>query len=480
MSKHYSDSDPLLVEKYSTRKGSFYTFYPAVGDWREDCRQSFYDRALDDLAQNRSDAPLSLYLHFPFCPKQCLFCHCFTVISRDAEMYTRFIDSIIEEVAMFAAECEKRGYKPNFREVHFGGGSPSVISEPDFDRLIDALSGLIDFRSLNECAIEIDPRNGMSVDRLHYYADKGINRISFGIQDFNPLVQKTIARVHSIEQIAALLPDDVRRRFRSVNFDLIYGLPHQTREMFRETLKATLSLDPDRLAVYTFGYRPDLYRHQAAFAAEDVAGPLLRADMHIDAVNMLMAAGYETIGIDHYAKPDNDLSVAKAQGTLFRNAIGYTPGLSTDIIAVGPSSMSTIGKYYFQNFYTMPEYYKSVAGGSLPLVRGFESDDDDMLRRHVIFDILLYNRVSKTEISAKYGIEFDSYFRLEIADLAEFENDGLAINEPGQILLTDTGRFFQRQICALFDSYARHGGYRHSREFSDGRRAFERRVQMAK
>lgn len=480
MKKPYLKPSKDLVKKYGDRKGSFYTFYPMNGLWKEEIGGSEYLSAIDQLIDERPDAPLSLYLHFPFCVKQCLFCHCMTVISGNQDHHNSFIDYMLRELDLLHQHFKSRGFKPNFRELHFGGGSPSIIADEDFKRIWEALSPMLLPEDLYECTIEIDPRYGASIERLRYYRSLGIDRISFGIQDFDKEVGKIINRENPPEMIEALLTDEVREMFTSINFDLIYGLPQQTPEKFKKTVKEAIRLNPDRLAVYVIGHRPDIHKHQRAFEKYYMADSHENSHMFVDAVNEFIDNGYDFIGIDHLAKSTDVLSIAKKNGTLFRNAIGYTPGRSSDIIGLGPNSMGIIGSSYFQNCYTLPTYYEAIDRGELPIVRGFIANDDDLVRREVTFDIVLYERIDKQKISREFNLEsFDKYFEDELIELEEFKQDGLVEIHADEIIVTDVGRFFQRQICQVFDLYNRRQGYTYSREFEDGRTALDRKVQMS-
>ncbi|MHA1598897.1 MAG: oxygen-independent coproporphyrinogen III oxidase [Alphaproteobacteria bacterium] len=475
----YQTPDERLIRKYGDRQGSFYTFYPMNGLWKEEAGASAYLDAIDELIETRPDAPLSLYLHFPFCMKQCLFCHCFTVISGDQDDHGKFIDYMLKELNILRQHFDKRGFKPKFSDFHFGGGSPSIIGEDDFLRIWDVLKPLIGPENLQDCSIEIDPRYNMTVERLRFYHRLGFDRISFGVQDFNGRVGKIINRVNPPEMLEGLLTDEVRAMFKSINFDLIYGLPSQTTEDFKQTVQDAIRLNPDRLAVYVLGHRPDIYRHQDGLEKYHRADSLEASGMFVDAVNEFLDNGYEFIGIDHMAKTDDELAIAKRQGTLFRNAIGYTPGRSSDIIAIGPSAMSIIGHHYFQNYYTLPSYYEALDRDELPVVRGFIASEDDVLRREIIFDFLLYEKIDKAKFRDEYGVDdFDTYFAPELQELTEFVEDGLVEIDENEIRITDIGRFYQRQVCKVFDLYDRKFGYKYSREFEDGITALDRKIQL--
>ncbi|MHA1598898.1 MAG: oxygen-independent coproporphyrinogen III oxidase [Alphaproteobacteria bacterium] len=471
-----------IINKYGDRKGSFYTYYPMTGQWNEGIGPDNFIDGLTDLMDNRSTDPVSLYLHFPFCMKQCIFCQCFTVISGDQTAHGKFISYMLREIDMLKKVFKEHSYVPNVREVHFGGGSPSIIQPEDFKRLTKALcdiSGIDSLSELDEVTIEIDPRYDVSKEKMRFYHDQGINRISFGVQDFNPKIGKIMNRVNPADMIESILTDDVRAMFKSINFDFIYGLPEQTQESFKESIDAAIRLQPDRMAVCVLGHRPDVFRHQNAFEKYSFADTREKTKMFVDTVNSLGQAGYDHIGIDYFSKKTDDLSVAKNEGTLFRNAQGYTPGRSIDLIGIGPSAMGIIGEYYFQNYYTLPEYYEHIDAGKFPVVRGWKASEDDMMRREVMFDFILFDAIDKAKFNDNYDIDFDSYFSVEMEELADFIDDGLIEDTDGMIRMTENGRLYQRQVCSLFDVYVRAGKtYKHSREFENGRKGFNREVQV--
>ena len=468
-----------LINKYAKQKGSFYAYYPMNGLWPENIGEINYSEAIDNLFKNNPNKSVALYIHFPFCETQCLFCHCFTIISKNTKDHDKIINYIIKEIELLKNICKKKRYQPNIKEVHFGGGSPSNLSKENFSRLFSAIRSFSSSNNFEECALEIDPRYNVNKDKLYFYAEQGINRISFGIQDFDKEIGKIVNRINSVEDIKNLLSQEVRNLFDSVNFDLIYGMPKQTLNSWLSTIDKAIGLDPDRLAVYVWGFRPDLYPHMKALKKYEHAGPQLQMEMFVGAVNKFIHNGYDFIGIDHMAKPNDVLFKAKKQGTIDRNAIGYTPGRAKDVIAVGPNSMSTVSNYYFQNFHFMKKYYSSIDSGRLPLVRGFEAKHDDLLRRDIIFNIILHSTVVYSKIQKNYDLNnFWDYFSLELKNLKEMENDGLVIIHDDKLEVTPTGRFFQRHICKIFDKYDRELGYRYSREFEDGKAAFNRNAQL--
>jgi oxygen-independent coproporphyrinogen-3 oxidase len=476
---HYALPPSGLIEEYSKKKGSFYSFYPMVGLWSESIGENSYSAAIDELVKTDPHKPIALYLHFPFCATQCLFCHCFTIISKKDDDHSKIVDYLIKEIDLLKMLFEKKNFIPNIQEVHFGGGSPSNMSRKNFSRLFTAIKSMSPQSKLLECALEIDPRYNIDREQLHFYADQGVSRISFGIQDFDKRIGKIINRINSADMIEELLDGDVRPRFKSINFDLIYGMPEQTLDSWCKTIDRAILLEPDRLAVYVFGFRPDLYPHMKTLEKYKLADAHEQMDMFVNAVNKFIDHGYEYLGVDHMSKPTDSLAIAKKNGRINRDAIGYSPGRARDILAIGPNSMSTLGSYYFQNYHTMSSYYGSIDSDQLPIVRGYEADSDDILRRDVIFQIILHSRIDFYKFEEKYDIEsFTNYFAFELKNCTEMQREGLIILDHKSLTLTNIGRFFQRHVCRIFDKHDKELGYRYSRDFNDGKAAFDRSAQL--
>ncbi len=472
-----------FVEKYEEGKGSWYTLYPYQAQWQEDAKAGPEDmrQALEEFISTTPDAPLTLYTHFPFCVKQCFFCQCATVISGSEDHHAEVISYMIREISLLKKFFDERSFKPNVKEIHFGGGSPSILSEKLFSRFVDALSTLADFSSIEECSIEIDPRFNMSPDKIRFYHRMGINRISFGIQDFDENVMKAINRINPPEMIAELMTPELRGLFKSVSFDVLFGLPKQSLEAHRKTVETIISFNPDRLNVCKLGHRPDVFPHQKAYAQDDRASSFDQVQMKIDSLNMLNDAGYETIGIDHFAKAHDDLAIAKKNGTLTRNAMGYSSGRCIDILGIGPSAMSTLGRWYTQNYYILPSYYKNIDDGQFPIIRSIGCDEDDLLRRRLIYDLIMFGSIDKAAIELQYGINFDNEFAESLIILEDLAKDGLLSLDDKAITLSVAGRLQPRYACAAFDRYLHEGKeYAHSREVGDGLKSLDRKKQLAR
>lgn len=447
----YMNDEPLvqLMRKYD-RPGSYYTSYPVEARWSTRFSPAEYAAALERLAA--AGSPLSLYVHFPFCPKQCYYCFCRATITRDRSKIREFLDHLAREVELVGSLLRRGGRSPTFKEVHFGGGSPSFMTPEEFDRLREILRAIVDFSDVVEATMEIDFR---TVDEagLCGFLDRGVNRISFGIQDFNPDVQKAVNREQPVAGLEKLLAPRVRERIKSVNFDLIYGLPRQTRESFRQTVETAVRLSPDRICVYNYNHRPDVNRHQSFIRAAELPDPEEKSLMFVDSVGCLAEAGYEMIGIDHFALAGDALCQAKHRRALGRNFNGYSVGRARELIGIGPTGSSRFGTCYAQNVRDLAEYYRRVTAGELPVARGYMLSPDDQIRRDVIDDLICHHHLDFPAIEQRHGICFRTHFQRELASLDEFVRDGIAVRRDESIEITPLGRLFVRHVCAAFDGF---------------------------
>jgi oxygen-independent coproporphyrinogen-3 oxidase len=439
-----------LVKKYSLT-GPYYTSYPPVSRWTTDVDSSKFVGALDEFLEEDENVPLSLYLHFPFCPELCSYCHCYVVITENQFTMKHFLDHLLLEIDLLRDYFEKKGIQPNIREIHLGGGSPNTMEEGEFSRLVDKLQTLVDIKSLNEFAIEIDVRS-VDRDKVQLFQEKGINRVSFGIQDFNPEVQKAVNRVQPVELVERLLTPDLRKNFKSINFDIMWGLPLQTRETFRETIEIAKELSPDRVTLLHYGHFPDVYKHQKLISGANIANEYEKIVFNVEAIASLEEGGYERIGLDHFALMSDELSQLKKEKALRRSFIGY-PGRAPDLIALGPSGLGGFSNFYFQNIYGLPEYCKGISEGVFTVFRGYKLDSDLLIRRDVINGILNYFVLRFEDIEKKYRINFEDYFKEELRLLGRLVDDGLAEVSNNAIQVTSLGRCFVRHVCMVFDKY---------------------------
>lgn len=447
-----------LLLKYNV-KGSYYTAYPPSGLWLEQFSETDYRQALTTVFGKTPDMPLQLYVHFPYCMEQCYYCQCFQLVTKDKQRIKDMLAAIITEIKLLKNFFTESGALPQFKEIHLGGGSPSYLEIEEFDQLVTALADLVAIDQLEEFAIEIDPRT-VTKEKLRHYHACGINRISFGIQELDPVIQKAINRIQPIEQINELL--ELRPLFKGVNFDLLYGLPLQTCESLRKTLEKVVDMSPDRIAFSVLGYRPDVFKHNQKIKESDLPDFFERTRMWEESLSFFMQNGFERIGMDHFAKPDDELTTAKKENRLFRNSMGYSPGRFQDNISVGPSAMTRISNYYFQNTYSIKKYLKSVAAGNIPIFRGYVLNVDDVMRRAIMNEIMTYYYIDIAAFEAQYGILFTMYFRRELAELAVFVQEGILEVTPTLISATPLGLFFLRNICMVFDNLGLE--YRHNIE----------------
>ena len=449
-----------LVDKYDV-KASYFTAYPPTGVWPENFNSADFVNVLKNIDRKKEEGyPLNLYVHFPFCHYQCYFCQCYQSVTYDKVKIRKALQYLMVEIDLIKKIFEENSVKSEIKEVHLGGGTPSILDPEDFDKLVEKLGSLVTIKNLDEFAMEIDPRT-VTKDKIKYFASKGINRISFGVQDFDPKVQKAVNRINSFELIQDLSSHEIRKLFKGLNFDLIYGMPYQTRETWKKTIELVLQIFPDRLAVSNLGYRPDIFPHNRLIKESDLPNALERYMMWEDTLELLTKGGYVRVGRDHFAKSGDDLGKAVYNRTLHRNTMGYTPGRSVDTIGIGPSSLTRIHDYYFQKAYDLEKYYKVLAEGEFPIIRGYHLNKSDLIRRSIMFKILSYFKVNFKELEDKYNIDFRQYFKNELdsGKLKDLINDKLVVLTPEGLEATNLGRSFLRNICYVFDNSE---GYEHN------------------
>ena len=438
--------------KHFLTPGPYYTNYPTHGHWKTGVNdEKWRDYAMKYFHQY-PNAPLHLYLHVPFCAKICYYCICNVKITNDREKMVQFTDYVCKEIELYKSFFLELGVKPNIKEIHFGGGTPAHLPIDQIKRVVDALNSLVDISSLEEFAIEIDPRV-MNKDHFYEYAKMGIDRISFGVQDFNPEVQSVINRVQPFELVQSLMDLNIRKLFTGFNFDLLYGLPLQTPERWKKTLDMVLTLSPERITLLKYAHVPDVKKHMKLIPLEHLPPTNILPDMFIDAVETFTKNGYEWFGIDNFAKPSDVMSKAKYEGKLGRNFGGYTTGNVSDMISIGPTATATLGASYFQNLYDLRDYYSSIDKSRLPNFRGHIHDGDDPLRREIIFQIICNRVIKISEIEKKYKINFHDIFEDEINSLRELESQGVLYFNNEKIVLTEMGHFLTRNVAQIFDKY---------------------------
>lgn len=437
-----------LIKRYDL-SGPRYTSYPTAVQFDPELSPS----DLVATGQNSADIndPLSLYVHIPFCAHVCYYCACNKVITRNRKKAQPYLDTLYKEMAQLSQ------WYSNDRKVtqlHWGGGTPTFISHEQMVELMGEMRknfNLLDDDS-GDYSIEIDPREA-SLETIKVLREIGFNRISLGLQDIDPKVQEAVNRVQSVEQTAAILEEARRLGFRSLNLDLIYGLPYQTFEGFNATLDTVIEMNPDRLSVFNYAHLPDRFRPQRHIQEETLPSPETKLAILESTINKLLDAGYVYIGMDHFAKPDDELAIAQRTGKLHRNFQGYTTHSECDLVAMGVSSISQIGSVYYQNEHDMPYYTAAVDGNAHAIKRGVSLTQDDIIRRHVITQLICHFELDKTAVESKFDISFDEYFASSIAELEAFTKDGLISMNEKEIVVSPAGRLLIRRICMAFDAY---------------------------
>ena len=432
--------------------GPRYTSYPTADRFVEAFGPADYANALRQRADGAvvgGAPPLSVYVHIPFCEAVCYYCACNKVITRHHERAGEYLDALDTEIRL---HVEHLGKGKPVSQLHLGGGSPTFLSDDELDRLMAALRREFRIAAGAEISIEVDPRTA-SPARLQRLAGMGFNRISFGVQDFDPAVQQAVHRVQSSESVRDLVSAARALNFESINADLIYGLPKQTPQSFARTIAQICELRPDRIALYAYAHLPGRFKPQRRIAVADLPPAEHRIQMLGNAIAGFIGHGYTYIGMDHFALPGDALAAAKRQGRLHRNFQGYSTQPDCDLIGLGVSSIGRMGATYSQNAKTLPEYYDALARGEFPVVRGLALTRDDLVRRAVIMAIMCQGRVEFESIELAHLIEMREYFASELAALQPLADSGLVELTDDSIQVTATGWFFVRGVAMVFDKH---------------------------
>jgi oxygen-independent coproporphyrinogen III oxidase len=442
--------DPSLIARYDLR-GPRYTSYPTTPQFRSDFGEAALRRHLWQSNVQASPRPLSLYFHIPYCTSPCFYCGCNREITRDPAKGEHYLERLLQEIRLVAPLVDVRR---EILQLHLGGGTPNFLRPEQLARLMSALA--CEFRlssSLErDYSIELDPRLVQAGD-IGALRDLGFNRVSLGIQDFDPRVQQAVNRVQDPEETLRIIAEGHRLGLRSVNVDLIYGLPRQTLTGFARTLDMIVESRPERLAVYGYAHMPALFKAQRHIAADELPGPQERLSLLRLAIERIGAAGYCHIGMDHFALPTDDLSRARATGTLQRNFMGYTTHAGCDLIGFGVSAISHIGSSFSQNHRHIRDWEDRLDRQHLPVARGLELTPDDHVRADVIQQLMCQGRVDFRQIERLHGIRFAVYFADELQHLEPLIADELAIADESGIRVTPRGQLLVRHIAMRFDRY---------------------------
>ena len=446
----HSDTMPAITEELLRRfdvAGPRYTSYPTADRFTPAFAVGDLGTALRGAAA--STEALSLYLHIPFCESVCYYCACNKIVTRQHGRAAEYLDALEQEIALVLAQI---GAGHAVSQLHFGGGTPTFLSDAELSRLMAALRLAFRFTPDAELAIEVDPRT-VDAARLRHLKDLGLNRLSLGVQDFDPEVQRAVHREQSFESVRALMHSARELGFESINLDLIYGLPLQTVASFARTIALVGELRPDRIAAYAYAHLPQRFKPQRRIAASQIPAADVKLKMQAQAIAALRGLGYVDIGMDHYALPGDALAVARREGRLHRNFQGYSTQSDRDLIALGVSAISRVGNTYSQNAKSLPEYYAALRAGRLPLERGLTLSAEDRLRRDVIMALMCQGRVEFAAVRAAHGVDFRTHFAGELQRAATLESDGLLRLEPQALQLTPLGWAFVRGVAMLFDEH---------------------------
>ncbi|AKG20150.1 oxygen-independent coproporphyrinogen III oxidase [Calothrix sp. 336/3] len=434
-----------IIQKYDTPTPR-YTSYPPATELQSEFTEAEYREAIANSNQRKT--PLSLYFHIPFCESACYFCGCNVVVSNNKNIATPYLDYLVKDIQQTASLIDSQR---EVVQIHWGGGTPNYLSQKQIERIFDNIRKNFSVDPGAEISIEINPRY-IDKDYVFFLREIGFNRISFGIQDFHPQVQAAVNRVQPEKMLFEVMGWIKEAGFQSINVDLIYGLPYQNRQTFEETIKKTIQLDPDRIAVFNFAYVPWIKPVQKRIPESALPAPQEKLDILKMTIEELTRSKYLFIGMDHFAKPHDELAIAQRDYTLKRNFQGYTTWAQAELFGFGATSVGMLEEAYAQNHKNLKDYYRAIDAGKLPICKGIKLTPDDILRRDVIMCIMSHAKLHKQDIEEKYHINFDQYFARELNALKALEQDGLISLSPDDIYITDIGRLLVRNIAVIFDA----------------------------
>jgi oxygen-independent coproporphyrinogen-3 oxidase len=450
MTAEYGDVcfDTDLIVKYGGR-GPRYTSYPTALQFNENLTVDDYRQRVHE--SNNSGVPLSLYVHIPFCHSLCYYCGCNKIITRNEERVQKYMDNLYREIDM---QSKLVAADRKVEQLHFGGGTPTYLDADQLRHLMQELGKAFNFDTSDnrEFSIEVDPRT-VDADSIRVLAELGFNRLSLGIQDFEPDVQKAVNRMQTAEQVRELTEAARAAGFGSISYDLIYGLPLQTSDSFNRTLDEVIALRPDRLAVYNYAHLPQRFKGQRMINDLDIPLPETKLEILKNTIERLCGAGYVYIGMDHFALPEDELVQARRNSTLQRNFQGYSTHRQCDLVSLGVSGIGNIGNMFAQNSLTTMEYEEILERGELPIRKGIIVDRDDQIRAAVIQALMCYDSVNFDAIGEQEGIDFRDYFAKEIERLKPLAADDLIELDDDGVTITPKGRLLLRSIAMVFDRY---------------------------
>lgn len=439
--------DPELIQRYN-RSGPRYTSYPTAVEFKV-VENDQVERDL--LSQRDQDVPLSLYLHIPFCAHVCYYCGCNKIVTKDRSKSEPYLDLLKAEIDRKAELLQGH---PIVQQMHWGGGTPTFLSDDQMSELMDHLRTRFNFSTDDSAdySIEIDPRE-VRPNTLKLLREIGFNRTSFGVQDLNEKVQQAVNRIQPESLIRKVMLEARELGFRSINIDLIYGLPHQTQETFAETLDVIIDMSPDRLSVFNYAHLPERFKPQRRIKEEDLPSPEEKLAILGNCITTFTEVGYHYVGMDHFAKPDDELSRAQGAKELHRNFQGYTTHGDCDLIGFGVSSISQISDCYLQNSPDINVYEDAINNNQFPVVKLITTDTDDLIRRQVIMELLCHDQMIFAELDTAFSIDSQTYFADELSQLSPMVEDELLEISAEGIHITEKGRLLVRNACMVFDTY---------------------------
>lgn len=441
-----------LIKRYD-KSGPRYTSYPTAVQFHQGFTESQYQAVARGTNAESPLRPLSLYFHIPFCDTVCFYCGCNKIATKDRSKAQPYLDRVYRELALQAGLFDKDRFVD---QLHWGGGTPTFISHEQMTALMDETRRHFRLRDddSGEYSIEIDPRE-VKADTIALLRQLGFNRMSLGVQDFEPVVQQAVNRIQSEEQTFTVLDQARAQGFKSVSLDLIYGLPLQTAASFERTLETVIDAGPDRLSIFNYAHLPELFKPQRRINEGDLPASAVKLDILQMTIEKLAAAGYIYIGMDHFARPDDELAIAQREQTLYRNFQGYSTHADCDLIGIGVTSIGKVGRSYSQNHKAIDDYYHAIDSGHLPVFRGVELDDDDVLRRDIITRLMCHFELDMKAIEQQYQLVFSDYFSVELEALQAMQQDGLLEVMDNTLRVQPRGRLLIRNVCMVFDRYLR-------------------------
>jgi oxygen-independent coproporphyrinogen-3 oxidase len=445
---NFKEIDIDVLKKFN-QPGPRYTSYPTAPVFSPDFTAEDFKKEIIDTNSAANESELSLYFHFPFCESLCYFCGCNMMVSRNRRMireYNEYLKKEIEQITPLVSAKRK------IAQMHWGGGTPSYLFPEEIRDVGGFIKSKFDFAVDIEASVEIDPR-GLTFEHVRAFSESGFNRLSMGVQDFNPQVQKAINRIQSEEITRDAVAWARELGFESINLDLIYGLPFQTLETFAETVEKIIDISPNRIAVFNYAHVPWLKKHQNVIPSEAIPATDERLNIFKMTIEKLLSAGYEYIGLDHFAKPTDELAIAQKNNTLYRNFQGYSTKAGCDVYAFGLSAISQFQNIYAQNLKNLKDYYRRVEAGEAATNVGYRMTPDDHIRKETIMQLMCHLEIDKRDIEAKFDINFEDYFAADIKKLDVFQRDGLLETGADKIKIVGSGILIIRNVAMCFDAY---------------------------